>query len=211
MLDTLPLWWRNINLSVTFKGSEKYLPSTTCVIVNVQPGFTSLLFILMTSALLILGLTIYRETSRRVFHEGKSGEAELEEAYTNLKKEVVQTEIKRKHALRIDFPDIRPPFPSVWGIRDTLRIECILDRSPRTRPERNEVELFVNDERVGKDRSYRNRPATFSHVFNEKGEHELGARLIRKSRRKPIKVDAKLRIVDYREEIIRLYKNSFSI
>lgn len=206
MLDTLPLWWRNINFSVTFKGSEEYLPSTTCVMVNVQPGFTSLLFVLMTSALLILGLTIYRETSKRVFHEGKSDEAELEEIYTNLKKEVVQTEIKKKHALRIDFPDIRPSFPSVWGIRDTLRIECIVDRGPRTRLERNEIELFVNDERVGKDRSYKDRPATFSHVFNEKGEHEVGARLIRKARRKPIKVDAKLRIVDYREEIIRLYK-----
>ncbi|MFB0522735.1 MAG: transglutaminase domain-containing protein, partial [Candidatus Bathyarchaeia archaeon] len=205
MLDTLSLWWRNINLSVTFKGSEEYLPSTTFVTVSVQPGFASLLFVLMTSALLILGLTIYREKSRRVFHEGKNDEAELEETYTSPKK-VVQTEIQRKHALRIDFPDIRPPFPNVWGIKDTLRIECILDRSPRIRPERNGIELFVNNERVGKDRSYRNRPATFSHAFNEKGEHEVGARLIIKSERKPIKVDAKLRIVDYREEIIRLYK-----
>ncbi len=108
--------------------------------------------------------------------------------------------------MRIGFPDIRTPFPKVWGVRDNLRIECTLDGSPRTKQKENEVELVVNHKTLGKDQLSRNQPAIFSHTFDEKGVHEVGARLISKPRRQSMEAETTVRIVDYREEIIRLYK-----
>jgi len=166
LLDTLPFWWGNTNVTVAFQGSKEYLPSTAFAIVAVQPGPVSTLYVLATSALFILGLTLDRGTLKRLFPKAKHDKEELKEISIPTRRDVPPTKVGK----------------------------------------RNEVELFVNGERIAKDRSSKRQPSSFSYVFNAKGEHEVMARAFEKSKRGSIEVKTKLRVVDYREEIIRLFK-----
>lgn len=197
-LGTMPLWWENVSVRVSFRGSGRYLPSTTFVTVAVEPGVISLAFPLIALTLLVLG----NETYRR-FQGSESGKAQLERRSFPLRKEVATP--TKTLALRIHFPEISDSFSNVWGVGEDLQIECELDEKGRRSPEQNAVEFFVNEERIAKDRLSEENRVTFSHAFTETGQYEVMATLIGESWRHSIKAEVKLRIVSYREELVRLY------
>jgi hypothetical protein len=64
----------------------------------------------------------------------------------------------------------------------------------------------VNGSEVATDLVSRNRPATFSQTFDEKGEQEMVATMVGRAQQKLPKDNEMVRIVDYREEVIRLFK-----
>jgi transglutaminase-like putative cysteine protease len=196
----------NMNISVDYKGSEDYLPATAFALVNVQPGTTPILFALTTSALSILGLILYNRKSWQSLEREEREKADSVEVPTGYEKDAPQPKLGKPCAVQIRFPEIEPQLPNVWGIKEDLQIKCTLNRNAWTEQDTREIEFFVNGKRITRDLVSENRPATFSYTFEEKGEHEIGARLARKAQQKPTEVNRMIRIVDYREEVIRLFK-----
>ena len=202
-----PLLWRgNMNISVDYKGSEDYLPATASVMVNIQPGVAPILFALTASALSILGLILYRRKPQQSPEGEERGKADSVGVSAAPEGDTSQTELGTPRFIRIWFPEIGPKLPNVWGINDALQIKCALDRSVWTKQDIHEVQLSVNGSEVATDLVSRNRPATFSQTFDEKGEQEMVATMVGRAQQKLPKDNEMVRIVDYREEVIRLFK-----
>ncbi|WP_424357302.1 Ig-like domain-containing protein [Methanocella sp. MCL-LM] len=97
---------------------------------------------------------------------------------------------------RIEFEGIESPLPAVWGVGEPLHIRLIGPENCHTT-----LGLFVDGEQIDEVRIEAG--AGFSSVLPGKGEHLL-----------TVKADSEVlaastvRIVDYREEIVRLF-NSF--
>jgi hypothetical protein len=81
----------------------------------------------------------------------------------------------------------------------------VLDKSVFERKQKRDVEVLIDQETVAPVRLSRQGRAELSHIFITKGEHKVEAILPRKPDEPPLNAEIKLRIVDYEEEIIRLY------
>ncbi len=112
--------------------------------------------------------------------------------------------------LKIVLPDIEAQFPNVWGVKEKLHIEIVLDKGVLEKIQKKEVEVLIDEENVASVRLSQRGRAELSHVFIKKGEHKMQAILPRTSGRRPWNAEIKISVVDYREEIIRLY-NEFLV
>ncbi len=108
--------------------------------------------------------------------------------------------------LAIDFPQIEPPFPDVWGLGEPLDIACRLtnpDGAPLTG---ERLEVSANSQPIGEPVTDQRGIAQLQYTFAEKGEHKLTASSTARPGVPAASVVRTLRIVDYREEIVSLYK-----
>jgi hypothetical protein len=111
----------------------------------------------------------------------------------------------KRQPLKIVLPDIKAPLPNVWSVKDKLRIEIVLDKDVLKKTQKRKVEVLIDEETVASVGLSQQGRAELSYVFLRKGEHKVRAFLPRTSRRRPLNTEIKVRVVDYREEIIRLY------
>lgn len=107
--------------------------------------------------------------------------------------------------LRILLPDVEAQFPNVWGVRDKLRIGISLNKNFLKRIVEKKVEVLIDGEVVASVRLSQQGSGQLSHVFIEKGEHNVQSILTRSSGRGLWDAEIRLRVVDYAEEIVRLY------
>jgi hypothetical protein len=205
LLDTVKLWSENLTLTTRFEGSELCLPVTVEKEVVLEP-VTSLPFLLpLVSPTLIVMAFVYAKhliKRRQTLQQTSDMEVAKERAMTE---EAFTYRPQKMQPLKIIFPDIKAQFPNVWGVGDKLRIEIVLDESALEKTQNREVEVLIDEETVSSLRLSQQGRAELSHVFIKKGEHKVQAILRRTSGRRPWKAEIKLRVVDYREEIIRLY------
>ena len=205
LLDIVKLWPENLVLTARFEGSELYLPVATKKEVVLEP-FISLPFLipLVAPALVAMGFvyaTYYTERSQR---SRPTGATEVVEETPVVVEEYV-CEPQTTQPLRIVFPDIGAHFPNVWGVGDNLRVGIVLSNGILEKVQKREVEVLVDEETVASVRLSQQGCAELSQVFAEKGKHKVGAILPRTSARQSLNAETRLRVVDYREEIIRLY------
>jgi hypothetical protein len=80
-----------------------------------------------------------------------------------------------------------------------------LDKKALGEMEKDEVEVLIDEEKAIFIRLSQQGRTELSHVFTKKGEHKMRAILRRGFRNAPWKAELELRVVDYEEEIIRLY------
>jgi hypothetical protein len=204
LLDTVKLWPENFVLTARFEGSELYLPAATENDVSIEP-VTSLPFLVpLVSPTLVVMVFMYVkysvggwQTSQQVSDTKVVKERALVEEELVYKPEKMQL-------LTIVLPDIGAKFPNVWGVRDKLRIEIALDESVFQKIQKKEVEVLIDEKTVASVRLSQAR-AELTHVFDKKGEHKVQAILRRTSEYSPWNVEIKLRVVNYGEEIVRLY------
>jgi len=165
-------------------------------------GWTTLIYALtgLTAASAIATYMLHRrrttgkpaaEKRREKEEKGEEAEYVYSEA-TSLRKTVKRIKI------RLEFPQIRKPFPPVWGLKDPLLITAAAceDGAPLSQ----NLEFYIDGLKTGEGRS-------LTHIFKEKGTHEVKAVL--KAYGKKYEKTRIIRIVDYREEIMRLYNSRF--
>ena len=210
LLDTVELWPENLSLTARYEGSELYLPVTTKKDV-VFETVISLPFLipLVFPTLVIIGFVCTKRFAGRlqIFRQNSGMEVVKERAI--VEEELVHRPQKMQ-PLEIILPDIEAQFPNVWGIKDKLRIEIVLEKSLCAsafleKIKRRGIEVFIDEETIASVRLSQQGCAKLTHVFIKKGEQKMRAILPRTSGLRPWSAEIKLRVVDYREEIISLY------
>jgi len=190
---------KNILYVTSFNGSDQYLGAKTSMQISNTPN--PLTFILIFFGLFYASLkeNLAMKSSTKSFRKkgrvlGKS-QVFLEGGVKNAK----------DSPLKICFPEIEDSLPIVWGIHDKLLIECALEQDKTVAPSRKIV-VYVNDIVAFESEVNGNGYFAFTYSFERTGGQKITA-LLSDDPRKPLDVaETELRIVDYREEIIRLYK-----
>ncbi len=217
LLDTVKLWPENPVLNARFEGSRLYLPDTAVKEVVLEP-VVSLPFVipLVFPTLVVMAFVCVKQYNRRRHALRQTVRMEVVEELTAIEDEFIHRPHEMK-PLRFVLPDIDAAFPNVWGVQDKLRIEIILDKDALGSIENKEVEVLIDEEVFPSISLSQLGCAELSHVFAKKGEHKVRASVPSTSKPQSWNAEIKIRVVDYGEEIIRLYNEflrklaSFSI
>jgi len=209
LLDNIRFLPEDAVLSATFAGSELYAPATAQRVFAFGSAI-SLPFIipmvLCASVFTTLTVSTYLITRRQSLSKIKS---HLVLDAMDVKRGAVGA--SEEQLIRINLLDIETPFPRVWGVNDQLRFEVAVDMGVLARVGKAEVEATVDGRSLATASVLQQGGGLcgFSHVFDSKGEHKIGAVLRTQSlwghNRPPLETEVTLRIVDYSEETVRLY------
>ena len=208
LLDTVRLWPENLVLTARFEGSEFYLPVTAEKEVVLEPVISLPFLIPLVSPTLVGMVFAYakhhrgRQRQKQIFRQTSVIEVVKEE--TPLEEKFIDKP-KEMQPLKFVLPQIKAQFPNVWGVKNKLRIEVVLDKRILEKIHKREVKVSIDEEPVASVRLSQQGRAELSHMFMRKGEHKIRASLPRTSGRRPWNAEIELRVVDYGEETIRLY------
>ena len=208
----------NISLSVSeeeeikyllvFPGNELYLGAETVGYMKVIPApksFMYEIYLFLTATMLgsfLSAYFLYRKGWLRKKTASKEDARAQEEVLATLP--VVS---KKNVNLVIKFPEIKEPFPLVWGLNEklTVRIEIKGDDAPVNGAM---LTLSVDDGESIHLKSSPSGDVETCLTFTEKGVHKLRAYFAGNDEWNEAAAEASIRIVDYREEIVDLF-NSF--
>lgn len=205
LLNTIKLWPENSMLTARFDGSELYMPATVEKEVVLEPVISlPFLIPLVSPTLAILAFMYAKQFARK-----RQMLRQVNAVDSMLKRPIVTKDFTYRpqevQLLQFVLPDIGDQLPNVWGVRDRLRIEVTLDKKALEEIEKDEIEVLIDEEKAVFTRLTQQGRAELSHIFTKKGEHKMRAILRRGFKNAPWKAELKLRVVDYEEEIIRLY------
>jgi transglutaminase-like putative cysteine protease/5-hydroxyisourate hydrolase-like protein (transthyretin family) len=108
--------------------------------------------------------------------------------------------------LDIAFPQITHPFPNVWGINETLAINVFLNTKT---PSQGTLALKVKGIELDSFKIDNTQPVSFSLPRLIKGNNIIIAEYTDNLKEK-FKAEREIRIVDYTEEIVAIYKDVFN-
>jgi len=163
---------------------------------------------LVVATLLIIGVIYYRRYRRS--HPSTNKIAVTDEIDEPLSFSATSEEsILEKHTpdsrLKIEFPQIGASLPDVWGQGESLAIQFTTDHEngQKTGGEELDIELLpgLKDKAVVDDEGQ----LTREHTYSMKGEYEIKAAFFNGTLSSHDTISRSVRIVDYREEIVRLY------
>lgn len=206
LLDTVRLWPESLALTARFEGSELYFPVTIEKEFVLEP-FIGLPFLipLVAPTLATLGFAYAKhQMETRTRTQSVRHTSDMEEKEETTAEEIIY-EHQARQPLKIFLPDVETRFPNVWGVNDKLRLRILLDENVLEKTQEREADVFIDERNVASLRLSEQGGAELSYVFTEKGEHSVRAILPRTSGHRPWIAEVKIRIVDYREEIITLY------
>ena len=195
----------NITYTATFNGNEFYLPSSYKSSIKVVPDTSSpnmLYFLFAGFPIPIVIISAYiwrrRKATREATHEVQ---AEQE------KSEVTITPKMEGPKLSIEFPQIQTPFPLVWGVGEPLKVKITLN-DPSNHPIPSAT-IKLNVDKFGekKLKTSKDGEVEATYTFNEKGTYKFKASY-KKDEGDEVTAEAEVRIVDYKEEVVKLF-NSF--
>ena len=114
------------------------------------------------------------------------------------------TEAPAPRGLSVSFPAIKPPLPSVWGVGEELSMLVLLT-TPEGSPMAGAPIGLVAHEHAEELLTNGDGEARVSTKFSEKGIYTVTVNY------KPggMKASQKVRVVDYREEVVRLFNSKF--
>ncbi|KXA89235.1 hypothetical protein AKJ61_03320 [candidate division MSBL1 archaeon SCGC-AAA259B11] len=196
----------NLVFRLVFPAQGFYLSSAPhgSVKVTSKPFFSNLFWMVLgiiAASLSLVTVVIMRRKGERPGEIGgktkKTGGGEREEPETAVE--------KGRFDLEINFSSIDDRFPDVWGVDDPLQIMISLKGNGE--PGEKELDFKIDGEKVEKLKTDASGQASLKHKFEEKGTYEVGV-FFRKGQ---IEADRAIRIVEYREEIVRLFNSSFNL
>lgn len=201
-VDETRLWWKTFDLKASFKGSNRYEASSASTTVSVRPHILSFLIPFIFSGIVASAYILQTRKPKKLRRRMTLAKLEKPLLVRSLHK---QAAVKRKSILNVLFPDIKETFPDVWGINEEIRIKCILDGQVAQKIWKGDAEIFVDKTRLAKDTLSLDHSVDVSYTFKKKGEHVVSAVFTDESNKIREISEKKIRIVDYREEIVRLY------
>jgi transglutaminase-like putative cysteine protease len=203
LLNNLKLLPENPTLTVRFDGSEFYLPIMAEKETNSEHWISLILIIpLVAPGLVALAITYGKRLSEKRRALQRNNRKITQETTITEPKTLMPEE---PQTLRIVLLDIPTQFPPVWGINEELRIEIALDEDFFEENQNTNVEVSIDAEKRFSVVLSQRRRAELSLVFIQKGEHKIRANLSGASEHQTLNAEIKLRVVDYEEEILRLY------
>ena len=107
--------------------------------------------------------------------------------------------------LRIILPNIDSDLPAVWGVNESMNIHGLMLNGEQTPSTGETLTLLLNKTELTAAKTDSNGKITYSQAFVVEGSH----RLILLHEEEDLRTSLDIKIVDYRKEIIRLFKNRF--
>ena len=107
--------------------------------------------------------------------------------------------------IEISFPDIEDPLPAVWGVGEPLTVQVKLKDSNGEILPSQPCNVDFGDGETVHDVSDTEGYIHLEHIFNTKGEYVINASYQDNRTRKEVSSWRKIRIVEYREEMVRLF------
>jgi transglutaminase-like putative cysteine protease len=192
----------NILLVASFDGSDQFLDAKTSTELFAESSPLIFAFILFGLLYVTFGENLPNRLFIRSFREANNAKrlASALPLFVNGEKSK-----KVNSRLRIHFPEIENSLPPVWGVKDELSIECALEHDAKS-IFHNKLSVLVNGVKVFEREANGDKHIASSHVFEKKGPHQITAILYDEASTPLDMAEAELHIVDYREEIIRLYQ-----
>ena len=191
----------NYDLHVQFPGSPLYLPSSATVPVEVLSPAKWWLYVTLLLAVSVLACAIMlwlRQRRRRA--------AQLERTAFPQDESLAATVEQRKPVtVNILFPQIAPPFPAVWGVGDPLTVEAAVSESGESTPVQGQLVLHVVEREQALQTNEAGK-ASFQVRYLTKGQATLAVVFPGDDRHLPGTATQTVRIVDYREEVVALFK-----
>ena len=190
---------KHVNLH--FRGSGFYLPSSLSHPLNINLGGSFLWFglILLTMGLLsVVFFGVYKYKWRKT----DKGEAENEKSAEG----VVKVEGAEEDKIRIVFPQIKENFPNVWGVGEALQISCAIP-DEGTPSSKGKMEVQIDGTVAYASDLDGTGQCHFTQAFNEKGEYSINANFSDGFEFGKLSGTTRIRIVNYREEMTKLYKS----
>ena len=191
----------NITYTATFDGNNFYLPSLYKGSINVVSATSTNMFLFLSVVfpipIVIISTYIWRR--KKAVHETPT-EPE--------KGEVSATPKMERPKLSIEFPQIRSPFPPVWGFGEPLKVKITL-KDPSNNPITSAT-VKLNVDKFGEKnlKTSKDGEVEAAYIFNEKGTYKFKASFNKGNEEDEVTAEAEVRIVDYKEEVVRLF-NSF--
>jgi hypothetical protein len=194
---------------LTFLGNELYLGTEFTGDIKVVPSsgppityYAYLPLVAIAASGPLFAYFLRRRGPSRGKKTSERG-TEVQEAMSTTKPVVEKKSVE----LAIKFPDIREPFPLVWGLNEklTVRVEVRKGGMPINGAA---ITLSVDDKENIYLKTSLNGTAETQLTFTEKGLHRLRAHFAGDSELSEATVEASIKIVDYREEVVDLF-NSF--
>jgi transglutaminase-like putative cysteine protease len=108
--------------------------------------------------------------------------------------------------LEILFPQIKQPFPDLWGINEIFQVELVLRKNGL--PIMEEIELQFGDDPIIKIATGNDGIARTEFQLHTKGTVTLTANFHKST--PTITVHRSLRVVDYTEEVVTIFKDTFA-
>ena len=108
------------------------------------------------------------------------------------------------YTLKIEFPQISPAFPDVWGTGDELEIAFLLQGPDGHALAGQSLGIAIGAETLGVTTD-QGGAARIGYQFGPKGEYLIKASYAGRARNEAARSARALRIVDYREEIVSLF------
>lgn len=182
-----------IDVEASYPGQGYVLPSSATQSVKVIKVTRFPLFQLTALILLLGGIAgiFYLRDQRR------SRDIEIEDIEL-----VNQAQSDR---LRIILPDIESNLPAVWGVNESLVIHGVMFDEEKTPSAGETLALVFNETELLVAETDSDGRITYTQAFDAKGIH----RLTLHHEVDDLRTGLDFKIVDYREEIIRLFNNRF--
>jgi hypothetical protein len=110
--------------------------------------------------------------------------------------------------LKVDFPCISPPFPDVWGVGESFKVQLHLTKN--NHPFEGTLEVQFGDQKPMMLITDVNGIAEIELKTNIKGNYLVSAKYNPQSHNDLV-AKRSLRIVDYVEEIVSIFKDTFEV
>jgi transglutaminase-like putative cysteine protease len=198
----------------SFNGISYYLESSDETVVSLELPLKREFDVLelVTGLLIIVATSLLLYTTYK-FLEKRRKSAEDKQEDTEKPKELIPQELSTgirqlDERFKIEFPQIAASFPVVWGVEEEFIILLGLVKGIETFGGILAVQLIIDSEAGATIALSSEGTVEHSHVFKEKGFHNL--QLVFDEEGPPkIAVDTVIKIVDYREEVNDLFNNEF--
>ena len=202
-LSNFKLWPNGSRFAATFHGSELYLPASAYEEIAFEP-LSGLYFLVPLICPMLVA--IFLACSKQLQEIRQVAVQPVAAQVSTDTTKIVEPEDYEVQPLRIVLPDIDGPLPNVWGVNDRLRIKIIPDINVLRGKESLGLEVLVDEESTASAELTPGGSVQLSYVFVRKGEHAVRA-ILRRSWQQPWDTEIRIIVVDYREEMIRLYNS----
>jgi transglutaminase-like putative cysteine protease len=190
-------------ISADFAGTDYYLSANQQTQIQIIPatipGWQVALIALAVMGTAVGGFWLYRRRAQKPSVKLPS----LSDKLTPVVE--LNENISPSANLRVEFPQINPPFPDVWGQNEELTVQCNLQSAAGMPLVEKKIEIFMGKLIAtlitGTDGS-----ARVILTITRKGQYNLTAQYAMENTGELIADTRIMRIVDYREEVVDLYR-----
>ncbi|MFC1957195.1 hypothetical protein ACFLX0_00045 [Chloroflexota bacterium] len=195
-------------IEANFSSVPFYWESSTTTNLEIFPvsGVSSWSYLIIVLTLVLAGtggFFVYRwQKQRQLLAVSATPVSSANEAVPLPQREVQSHTV----SLAIEFPQIKSPFPDVWGLDDDLEIVCRLVDPQGEKLASRSLEVYINNKLIAQLTTDKSGTGKLHYTFAEKERYEILVSLKEEPDVKDISARRTVRIVDYREEMVNLFE-----